>query len=199
MTRRSTRLSGAAAVVAMLLLAFLPSQRPLAQTPVGEVVALTGARLFDGTGRPPLANATLLVSNGRVLASGPAAAVQIPASATRIDLRGKTIIPGLVNAHGHVQVEQGSALPVRDDLLRRLRMYAHYGVTTVVSLGSGRADEAPGIALRDEQRAGRADGSPARSGQRYHQRPIHQIPGREESGRRQRRNRLPAPPGNRAR
>jgi imidazolonepropionase-like amidohydrolase len=159
MTRRFTRLSGAAAVVAMLLLAFLPSQRPLAQTPVGEVVALTGARLFDGTGRPPLANATLLVSNGRLLASGPAAAVQIPASATRIDLRGKTIIPGLVNAHGHVQVEQGSALPVRDDLLRRLRMYAHYGVTTVVSLGSGRADEAPGIALRDEQRAGRADGA----------------------------------------
>jgi imidazolonepropionase-like amidohydrolase len=143
----------------LLLLVLLPLERPLAQMQSSEVLALTGARLFDGTGRPPVANATLLVSNGRVLAAGAAAAVQIPTGATRIDARGKTIIPGLVNAHGHVQVEQGSALPVREDLLRRLRMYAHYGVTTVVSLGSGRADEAPGIALREEQRAGRADGA----------------------------------------
>ena len=159
MIRKTHHPAVATMLAAILILALLPSQRALAQAPSGEVLAFVGAQLLDGTGRPPIANASLLVSDGRVLAAGPAATVPIPTDATRIDTRGKTIMPGLVNAHGHVQVEPGSVLPVRDDLLRRLRMYAHYGVTTVVSLGSGRADEAAGIALREEQRAGRADGA----------------------------------------
>lgn len=146
-------------VAAITLLAFWPSQPLPAQAGSAEVIALTGARLFDGTGTPAVADATLLIRDGRVQAVGAAATVTVPAGATRVDLRGKTIIPGFVNAHGHVQVDRDSTLPVRDDLLRRLRMYAYYGVTTVVSLGSAPADEQPGIALRDEQRAGRADGA----------------------------------------
>src|SRR5690606_6925608 len=79
--------------------------------------------------------------------------------ATQVALDGKTVVPGFINAHGHVQVEQNSSLPVRDDLLRRLRMYSSYGVTTVVSLGSGGRDEAEGVALALDQRAGEADGA----------------------------------------
>lgn len=157
MTSSGMRVAAATAVV--VLAVAVSSRYPLGQTPTGGAVALTGARVIDGTGRTPLENATLLVENGRVTAIGSAATVRVPAGATRVDLAGKTIIPGLINAHGHVQVEQNSRLPVRDDLLRRLRMYADYGVTTVVSLGASATDEAAGVALRDEQRAGRADGA----------------------------------------
>lgn len=124
-----------------------------------ERIALTDARVIDGTGRAAIEQATLLIENGKITAVGPNATVRIPQGTARISLAGKTIIPGLINAHGHVQVERNSTLPAREDLLRRLQMYASYGVTTVVSLGSGPADERAGIELRDEQRAGRAGGA----------------------------------------
>ena len=142
----------------MLLTSLAASQQAFAQAGA-SAVALTGARLIDGSGSEPIENAVLVIENGRVAAVGPAQAVQIPDGATRVDVTGKTIVPGFVNAHGHVQVEQNGDLPVRDDLLRRLRMYASYGVTTVVSLGSGARDEAEGVALAADQRAGRADGA----------------------------------------
>jgi imidazolonepropionase-like amidohydrolase len=72
-----------------------------------------------------------------VIAAGPAAQVNIPAGAERIALAGKTVIPGLINAHGHVNTAA-----------RDLATYAAYGVTTVYSLG----DEKPDVfAARDGQ------------------------------------------------
>jgi imidazolonepropionase-like amidohydrolase len=127
------------------------SQALVAQTGTGGLVALTNGRIIDGTGRAPIEQATLLVSNGRVTAVGPAARVTIPSGATRIDVGGKTLIPGVVNAHGHLNVARNSTLPVRDDLIRRLKMYARYGVTTVVSLDSGPADEVEGLRLSNEE------------------------------------------------
>ena len=103
-------------------------------------VAVTGARLIDGTGRPPIEQATLLIEDGRVRAAGPSASVQIPAEAVRVDATGKTIIPGLISSHTHVGSEA-----------QRL-LYAQYGITTVYSLGSG-----PGnAAVRDEVTLDRA-------------------------------------------
>ena len=151
-----TRLAAVSAVILLLLAAF-SFQPSLAQAPVGGIVALTGARLIDGTGAAPIENATLLINNDRIEAVGPAAAVRIPAGATRADVSGKTIIPGLINAHAHLNVVQGSTLPVRDDLIRRLRTYALYGVTAAVSLGSTQADEQEGLKLRDEQTRGTLD------------------------------------------
>ncbi|MCC6930429.1 MAG: amidohydrolase family protein [Gemmatimonadaceae bacterium] len=90
--------------------------------------AFTGVRLIDGTDRPPVPNATIVVRNGRIIAAGPAARVAVPAGAQRIALDGKVVIPGLVNAHGHVN---GA---------RDLETYAAYGVTTVYSLGGEPAD-----------------------------------------------------------
>jgi len=87
------------------------------------VRAFTGLTLIDGTDRPPVANATIVVADGRVVRAGPAASITVPAAAERISLAGKTVIPGLVNAHGHV------------NNARDLLTYAAYGVTTVFSLG----------------------------------------------------------------
>jgi imidazolonepropionase-like amidohydrolase len=85
--------------------------------------AFVGATLIDGTDRAPIPNATIVVRDGRVVAAGAANAVTVPQGAQRVDLAGKTVIPGLINAHGHVN---GPA---------DLNTYAAYGVTTVFSLG----------------------------------------------------------------
>ena len=116
------------------------------------VKAFVGARLFDGTGRPAVPGAILVVKDGRVLSVGSARDVRIPPGAERIDLSGRFVIPGLVNAHGHVGetrgLRSGPELYDRANVLAQLRLYARYGITTVTSLGGDR-DE--GFRLRDEQ------------------------------------------------
>ena len=151
MSRMPTRLTF---VTALLLLAgALSSSRPAAQAPAGGVTALTGARVIDGTGAAPLESATILVRDGRIDAVGAASAVRIPDGAVRVDLTGKTVMPGMINAHGHVQKGFNNSTPIsiREDLTRRLRMYSAYGVTTVVNLGANPDDEVETIRLRDEQ------------------------------------------------
>jgi imidazolonepropionase-like amidohydrolase len=97
-------------------------------------VALVGGRVIDGTGAAPMANATILVTNGRIERIGPTASLKVPAGATRIDVAGKTIIPGLVNAHGHLG-HGDSKLPVYDQIIQQLQLYPKFGVTTVYALG----------------------------------------------------------------
>src|SRR5688500_353116 len=70
-------------------------------------MAFTGARIIDGSGAPPVENGVLLVENGRVSAVGSRNAVAIPEGAAVTDLSGKTIIPGIINAHGHVGNAKG--------------------------------------------------------------------------------------------
>src|SRR5262249_28780605 len=96
--------------------------------------AFVNARLLDGTGKPAVERATIVVRGGRIVAVG--RAVTVPAGAERTDLAGKTVIPGLINAHGHVANAE------------QLGLYARYGVTTVFSLGGDRE-----IELRDRTRA----------------------------------------------
>jgi imidazolonepropionase-like amidohydrolase len=127
-----------------LLSVTTPAQQP-------ATTAFTGARLIDGTDQAPIDNATILVRGGKVVAVGAASAVTVPAGAQRVSLAGKTVIPGLVNAHGHVGntvgMEQGHYSA--QNVARDLKTYAAYGVTTVFSLGD---DQAAGIAARDAQR-----------------------------------------------
>ncbi|MSP93853.1 MAG: hypothetical protein EXR00_01170 [Alphaproteobacteria bacterium] len=153
MATRRTLLAGAALIAAGL--AFPSSQ---AQSQANGVIALTGARVIDGTGRAPIENATLVMTNGRIAAVGPAASVTIPAGAQRVDMSGKTILPGLINAHGHVTVDDNTRLPMREHMMQVLQAYADYGVTAVVSLGSSTlVDEAEGFRIRDAQRTGTLD------------------------------------------
>jgi len=121
MIRTTLRMAtlGAGSVLALATLASPPS---LAQAPAGGAsVAFTNARIIDGTGRAPIERGTLVLANGRVAAVGPAASVTIPAGAQRIDATGKTIVPGFINDHAHLNVDKGATLPVRDDLIRGSR------------------------------------------------------------------------------
>jgi imidazolonepropionase-like amidohydrolase len=110
--------------------------------------AFVGARVWDGSGRPAVDDAVIVVRGGRIESVGAA----VPNDAERVDLRGRFVIPGLVNAHGHVGetrgLRSGPELYTRDNVLDQLGLYARYGVTTVVSLGGDR-DE--GFKVRDEQ------------------------------------------------
>ena len=127
-----------------------------------EVRAFVGARVLDGTGRPAVEQATLLVQGGRVVALGTAAQVALPPGTERIDLAGRTIIPGLVNAHGHVGetkgLRSGPELYDEANVRRQLGLYARYGVTTVFSLGG---DQAAGFPPARRAACGAARGGAA--------------------------------------
>jgi imidazolonepropionase-like amidohydrolase len=87
-------------------------------------LALVGARLVDGTGAPPIEDATVVVDGDRIVAAGPRASTAVPAGARTIDVRGASIVPGLWDMHAHVeQVEQAAA-------------YLAAGVTTVRDEGN---------------------------------------------------------------
>src|SRR5499427_5915948 len=134
----------------LLALATLFTPAPQAQA-TAPAVALVNARIIDGTGRAPIDKGTIVLVNGRIDAVGPSSSVKIPAGAQRLDESGRTIVPGFINAHAHLNVERNATLPVRDDLVRRLKTYAMYGITSTVSLGSTMADEMTGFDLMHEQ------------------------------------------------
>jgi imidazolonepropionase-like amidohydrolase len=89
-----------------------------------ETLALVGGTLIDGTDKPAVPDAAVLIEKGRIIKAGARSKVTIPKDATVIDVHGKTILPGLWDMHAHFeQVEWG---PV----------YLAAGVTTVRDCGN---------------------------------------------------------------
>jgi len=113
-------------------------------------LAIVGATVIDGSGAEPVPGATVVVRDGRIESVGPSAEVEVPADAEVLDAAGKHLVPGLINAHGHVGATLGleGGHYSRENVLRQLALYASYGVTTIVSLGG---DEPAGVEVRDEQ------------------------------------------------
>lgn len=73
--------------------------------------AITHALLIDGTGAPPIADATILIRDGRIEAAGPASDIDLPETVEVFDAEDRTVIPGLWDMHGHfAQIEFGPAL-----------------------------------------------------------------------------------------
>jgi len=111
-----------------------------ATAPEAPVIVLDGAQIWDGTGAPPVQDAVVVIQGDRIEAVGPRGAVTVPANARKIDAKGKTVIPGLINMHGHVGMtkglKQGKENYSKENILAQLKQYARYGVTTVMSLGT---------------------------------------------------------------
>jgi imidazolonepropionase-like amidohydrolase len=140
----------AALVLAVALAACARSQPA---PPATSALAIRGATVWDGTGRPAIADAVLVVDGGRVVAAGPRDQIAIPAGARVVDAPGRWIIPGLVDSHVHFSQSASSytrpdALDLRavrsyaDELARTraaiptlLRAYLALGITTVVDVG----------------------------------------------------------------
>ena len=65
--------------------------------------AIVGGTLVDGSGGEPLADSTVLVGDdGRIVATGPRAAIAIPEGTQRTDATGLTVLPGLIDCHDHL-------------------------------------------------------------------------------------------------
>jgi imidazolonepropionase-like amidohydrolase len=87
--------------------------------------AIVDVTLIDGTGRAPIADAAVVVRGDRIVAAGRRSAVRVPAGARVTDGRGRTLLPGLIDAHFHLDGDLG--LP---------RLFLEHGVTSVRDPGA---------------------------------------------------------------
>ena len=147
--------------VTALLLAGLSSPRSAAIQPPGsgKVTLFTGARLITDGDKPPIEDSAFLVEGETIVRVGKRNDVQAPAGAARVDLSGKTVIPALVNAHGHVGFQKDASFEKanysRETIVNQLKQYAYYGVGAVMTAGTDagdvsyqlRAQPVPGAAL----------------------------------------------------
>ena len=114
-----------------------------------DTKVFAGARIFDGSGKAVIDRGSIVVEDGKIAAVGPSDKVKAPKGARTIDVSGKTITPGLINAHGHVSDVEGKRTGATEESVgRQLGVFARYGITTVFSLGG---EEAPAFKLRDAQ------------------------------------------------
>ena len=135
---------------------------PVTLPAAAQVTVLRGATLIDGTERPPLANSAVVVKNGWITAVGPSAEIKVPAGARVVDLKGKYLLPGFIEMHGHVAIgawEIDSSGPKRklvyayDDIASQelTKSQLAFGITTVRNPA---APTTAGVDLRNRVRRG---------------------------------------------
>ena len=86
-----------------------------------QTLVVQGGRLIDGTGRPPIENSTIIISAGKFQAIGRSGEVAIPENTRVIDATGKTVLPGFIDGHGHLEDFHGE-------------LYLHLGITTCANI-----------------------------------------------------------------
>ncbi|HEY7290311.1 MAG TPA: amidohydrolase family protein [Vicinamibacterales bacterium] len=154
-----TAIAGSGFVLLSLLVASLGAQ----QTAVS--LAIVGATVLDGNGGPPIRDAAIIVSGGRITAIGPRASTTVPSDAQTINAGGKFVVPGFTDTNVHLSLYGGMndryETLVRyfdrqqDIVLEAAQTQLRYGVTTVRdSYGMLR----PLVAVRDRIASGGAIG-----------------------------------------
>ncbi len=120
---------------------FLATRPAPVAAQAANVTVFEGARLIVGDGSAPIENAAFIVDGTRFTQVGRAGQVQVPAGARRVDLRGKTVMPAIIDTHTHLATN-------REMLIEQLQRKAYYGVGVVMSLGQDNRDVA--FQVRDE-------------------------------------------------
>jgi imidazolonepropionase-like amidohydrolase len=124
------------------------------QPPTTTAMVFEGARLITGDGSAPIENAAFVVENGRITQVGRSGQITTPAGAARVDLGGKTVMPGIVDAHGHPGFldaflgNMSKSNFTRENYIGHLQRYAYHGVVAVISTGTDMGDLA--FRLREE-------------------------------------------------
>jgi len=123
-----------------------------------ETNVLTHFTLIDGTGRAPVANQALVITDGRLSWVGPASKLKAPKGAKVEDLKGRHVLPGLIDSHVHLGLVNGITQDLKyqtpENIEKQLHLYAAYGITSVQTLGTEKDLIFP---LRNAERAGRPD------------------------------------------
>jgi imidazolonepropionase-like amidohydrolase len=119
-------------------------------------VLYENARVITGDGASVVDDCTIVVRDGLIEEIGPRDAIGAAPSARTVPLNGKTVMPALVNPHGHIGYWKGAAVAAgnfsADNVLDHLRRLAYHGVSVFQSLGTDRDDIE--IRVRDMQRKG---------------------------------------------
>lgn len=116
-----------------------------------DTLALTNVTFFDGKGNSAKTDQTLIVINGNFQSIGKNSEIDIPKNATIINLKGKTIIPGIVGVHNHLHIPR---FPFVGDIASKL--YLASGVTTIQTCGSASPEQ--DVALSNRIKNGKALG-----------------------------------------
>ena len=141
------------------LLAAAVGPAPAAQQPAASAIAtlFEGARLIAGDGSMPIESSAFIVERGRFTRVGRKGEVPAPPGARRVDLTGKTVIPGLVDAHSHIgymkNLSSGPQNYTRENILDHMYRFAYFGVAASQAMGTD-FGEMP-FRLRDELLAGK--------------------------------------------
>src|SRR5712664_946237 len=124
-----------------------------------QVTVLRNVAVLDGTGRAVQQNQDVTIKGDRILSIKAASSV-VPKGARVVDLAGKTIMPQLINSHGHLGLLKGTTMSsanyTEDNVRAQLLRYEAYGVGAVLVLGTDH-DEIFG--LRDSSRRGTLPGA----------------------------------------
>jgi hypothetical protein len=134
--RRKFLLVACAFFVAIVLPTLARAQKPVP-------LVILGGTLIDATGRPPLENAVIVVEGERIKAVGKRGEVAVPRGARIIDVKGKTIVPGLIDGHCHLLDFVGE-------------LYLHLGITTCPDITQN--DDEWTLAQRDGTNLGKIHG-----------------------------------------
>ena len=95
-----------------MLAAVLPIA-PAHSQPNSGVVLYEGARLIPGDGGSAISESAFLVERGVITRVGRKGELGAAAGVRRVDLSGKTVMPALINAHGHPGFQKGLTTPPR--------------------------------------------------------------------------------------
>src|SRR5437879_6803083 len=123
-------------------------------------LALVGGMLLTGYEVPPIHHAAILIEGDRIVQAGPASEIKIPSDATVMDTSGRTMLPGLIETHGHLIVLGHGSYDTwfpwinshgGEKMLTRVmeisaKQLLMAGVTTVIDLG---APLQPSLRIRD--------------------------------------------------
>ena len=114
-----------------------PVPEPVAQS---TAIVYDGAQVIIGDQAEPIQAGRVVIDQGTIRAVGSQNEVIIPDGAQTVDITGMTIMPALVNLHGHVGFQKGltyeEANYTRDNILDHLNRYAFHGIGVIVSMGT---------------------------------------------------------------
>ena len=139
-------LQGLAYVLAVALTVVVgrPFEGHLDAQPRPRATVYEGARLIDGNGGPAIENSAFVVADGKFTQVGRKSDLQAPADVAHVDLTGKTVMPGLIDAHVHLGYRKGTTFTAdnftRENIVDQLRQFSHWGVSAVLSTGTDIGD-----------------------------------------------------------